>query len=170
MATPWVKQHKKAMVLTILAVLLICTVAVYARVSVWGYNEDVYWDVTVENLYRSGNYTYSSHQYYIENDREVTVSLIDYEFKHRVIQTFPDGSGKVDQERISKKEPNGAVTVNIPKKSSARREFTHQVDIRGLPLGMYYIHAYTRINLADVDENPVPEAHMNTKSDQFRIM
>lgn len=162
-------RRLQAVVLVVLLVLLICAVGAYARVSVWGYNDEVYWDVTVENLYRSENYTYSSHQYYIENDREEeTVSLIDYEFKHRVMQTFP-GEAKSDAEKITKKEPAGAVTVKIPAGTSAIDDFTHEVDIRDLATGWYYIHAYTRINLDDVKENPVPEAHMKTKAASFYI-
>ena len=151
-----------------LAFLLISAVWVYAA-NTYGYNDEVYWDVTVSNAHRSGDYTYSDHQYYIENDREdETVSLIDYEYKHRVMQTFP-GENKSDAEEISKKEPPGAVTVNIPAGTSAIDDYTHEVDISGLATGWYYIHAYTRINIADVREDPVPEAHMNTKSTKFYI-
>ena len=60
------RRFKTTAVFVALAVLLTSAVWVYARVSVYGYaadNDNVYWDVTVENLRRSGDYTYSSHQY-----------------------------------------------------------------------------------------------------------
>lgn len=123
----------------------------------------------VENLRRSGDYTYSSHQYYIENDRTTRVTLIEQEFKHRVMQTFPDEPGKSDVEEITKRNDDMTDTVKIPKKSSKRRYFTHEVDISNLDPGWYYIAAYTRINLKDVDENPTPQAGEDTKSTPFKI-
>ncbi len=170
MTATWVKQYKKAMVFTVLALLLISAVWVYARNSVHGYNDDVYWDVTVENLRRSGNHTYSSHRYYIENDSDVTVTLIEQEFKHRVMQTFPDEPGKSDKEKIVRRNDDMTNTVKIGPGRSKRREFPYEVDISGLERGWYYIDAYTRINLKDIRENPTPKAEDNTKPNKFCIL
>lgn len=57
--------------------------------------------------------------------------------------------------------------LRIPKKSSKRRYFTHEVDISDLDPGLYYINAYTRINLDDVTEDPTPQAEESSSS--FRI-
>ena len=169
MATNWVKQHTKAMMFTVLAVLLIGGVWVYARESVHGYNDNVYWDVTVDSLYKSGNYTYSTHQYYIENDSDVAAILIEQEFKHRVMQTFPGEQGKADRERIERQNGDMSHTVTIPKGKSKRRTYRHKVDISELEEGIYYIDAYTRINLDDIAEDPTPKAKENTKSTPFMV-
>lgn len=164
------QRFKTTVVFVALAVLLIGAVWVYARVSVYGYaadNDNVYWDVTVENLRRSGDSTYSSHQYYIENYRTTSVTLIEQEFKHRVMQTFPNDPGKSDAEEIAIRNADMTDTVRIPKKSSKRRYFTHEVDISDLDPGVYYINTYTRINLDDVTEDPTPKAEESSRN--FRI-
>ena len=56
-------KRLKVTLFTALGVLLISAVWVYAA-NTYGYNDEVYWDVTVNGLERSGDYTYSSHQYY----------------------------------------------------------------------------------------------------------
>ena len=156
-------RRLQSVVLVVLAVLLICTVGAYALETTWGYNDDVYWDVTVRDVYRSGNNTYSSHQYYIENDKEdVTVTLIEQEFKHRVMQTYDDG--RSDSERIVRRNADMTDTVRIPAGTSAIRDYDHEVDISGLDTGTYYINAYTRINLAGIAEDPEPKAE-ETSSD-----
>ena len=150
-------RRLQSVVLVVLAVLLICVVGAYALETTWGYNDDVYWDVTVSNVYRSGNNTYSSHQYYIENDKEdVTVTLIEQEFKHRVMQTYDDG--RPDRERIVTRNDDMTDTVRIPAGTSTIRDYDHEVDISGLDTGKYYINAYTRINLAGISEDPDPKA------------
>ena len=163
----------KSTFLIVLAVLLIGAVGAYALETTWGYNDDVYWDVTVGNLYRSGDYTYSYHQFYVENDSDGDVDLT-YEFAHRVIQTFTDG--RADLVKITKKQPpegtSDIVTVTrwgLNNDSSALKEKTHSADISGLPPGMFYIDAYTRINLHGIAEDPVPEVRMNTKANPFEI-
>ena len=53
-------KRLKTTLLTALGVLLISAVCVYAA-NTYGYNDEVYWDVTVSNTHRSGDYTYSDH-------------------------------------------------------------------------------------------------------------
>ena len=83
------------------------------------------------------------------------------------MQTFPDEPGKSDAEEIVEHNDDITDTVKIPKKSSKRRYFTHEVDISDLDPGLYYINAYTRINLDDVTEDPTPKAE--DSSSNFRI-
>lgn len=164
------RRFNTTVVFTALAVLLMSAVWGYTRQSVHGFNDKVYWDVTVEGLRRSGSQTYSDHQYYIENDNEDGyVTLIEQEFKHRVMQTFPDEPGKSDTEKIVKRNGDMTKTVKIPAGTSIRREYPHEVDISGLGEGWYYIDAYTRINLKDISEDPTPKAEDNTKSSKFYI-
>ena len=99
----------------------------------------------------------SNLRYYIENDKEeVTVTLIEQEFKHRVMQTYDDGWS--DSERIAIRNADMTDTVRIPAGTSAIRDYDHEVDISGLDTGTYYINAYTRINLAGISEDPEPKA------------
>ena len=162
------RRQVKVTLFAALAVLLISAVGVYA-LTTHGYNEDVYWDVTVDNLYKSGNYTYSYHQFFVENDSDENVDLT-YEFTHRVMRL------QTNEEMIAKKQPpegtSDIVTVpewGINNDSSAFKEKTHSAYIGGLPPGDFYIDAYTRINLHGITENPFPEVRMNTKSEAFHI-
>ena len=157
-------RRLQSVVLAVLAVLLIGTVGVYAA-NTYGTNDDVYWDVTVNSLYRYGDYTYSTHQYYIENDSDVSVTLIEQEFKHRVMQTYDDG--QPDRERITRRNSDMTDTAIIHPGASKRRTYRHQVDISGLTEGRYYINAYTRINLDDIAEDPTPKAEED--SSEFNI-
>ena len=156
------RRFKTTAVFVALAVLLIGAVGVYARTTTHGTNKKVYWDVMVDRLRRSGNRTHSSHQYYIENDSDVAVTLIEQEFKHRVMQKFTDG--KADKERISISNDDIDDAVKIPSKTSTRRFFAQYADISGLGMGAYYINAYTRINIKEITEKPAPKAEESSRT------
>lgn len=136
------------------AILLISALGVDAG-SAYGNNEGVYWDLVTNSLYRSGNYTYSTHQWFIENYHIEAddVVLIQQEFRHRIMRVSDDG------EEISKLNGDVFDTVTIPHTESERRVYRWKVNISTLDEGDYYIHAYTLIDLKDIDEDPVPEAH-----------
>lgn len=158
----------QGVILLVLAALLFCIAGAYA-ITTHGYNDDVYWDVTVDDLEKSGSYTYSYHQFYVENDSDEDVDLT-YEFTHRVMRLQPS------EEMIAKKQPPEGTSdiVTVPRwglnnDSSASKEKTHSAYIGNLPTGTFYIDAYTRINLLGITENPVPEVRMNTKNDPFHI-
>ncbi len=162
-------QRCKSTLFIAMTVLLISVVGVYALETTDGYNEEVYWDVTVSNLYKSATHTYSYHQFFVENDSDEAVDLT-YEFTHRVMRLQPS------EEMIVKKKPPEGTTeiVTVPEwginnDSSAFIEKTHEADIRELPRGRFYIDAYTRINLIGIAEDPVPEVRMNTRDNFFRI-
>ena len=139
---------------TALAILLISAVGVDAG-SANGNNGGVYWDLVTNSLYRYGNYTYSTHQWFIENYSGGSVVLIQQEFRHRVMRVNDDA------EMITKFNSDDIFdTVTILNTKSRRRVYRWKVDISSeLDEGDYYIHAYTLIDLKDIDEHPVPEAH-----------
>lgn len=149
---------------TTLAILLISAVGVDAG-SAHGNNGDVYWDLVTNSLYRYGNYTYSTHQWFIENYSGWPVVLIQQEFRPRVMRVSDNA------EMITKFNRDDIFdTVTIPNTESRRRVYRSKVDISSeLDKGWYYIHAYTLIDLKDIDEHPVPEAHANTKDDPFEV-
>ena len=156
------RRFKITAVFVALAFLSIGAVWVYAATT-HGYNDSVYWDVSVSSLYRYGDYTYSTHQYYIENDdTDESATLIEQEFKHRVVQTYDDG--RPDAERISRRNSDMTDTVTIDSGASKHRTYRHKVDISSLDEGTYYINAYTRINLDGISESPTPKAE-ETSSD-----
>lgn len=138
---------------TALAILLISAMGAYAGTAN-GHNGGVYWDLVTNSLYRSGNYTYSTHQWFIENYSGGSVTLVQQEFRHRVMRASDDG------EEISKFNSDDIFdTVTIPNTKSKRRVYRWKVNISSLDEGDYYIHAYTLIDIEHIDEDPVPEAH-----------
>lgn len=63
------RRFKTKAVFVALAVLLISVVCVYARTVVDDDDDDnrLDWEVIVDELQQSGNYTYSTHEYSITN-------------------------------------------------------------------------------------------------------
>ena len=163
------QRFKTTAVFVGLAVLLLGAVWAYARTVVDGDNVSVSWWVLVEDLEQSGDYTYSTHEYSITNHRTTPIILIEQEFKHRVMQTYPGESGKLDVERIARANDDVTHTVRIGPGRTKSRYYKHRVDISSLTPGTYYIDTYTRINIDKIIEDPTPEAKENTKADTFEI-
>ena len=119
--------------------------------------------IVTNSLYRYGNYTYSAHQWFIENYRDngKAVVLIEQEFKHRVMRESDD------KEIIKKRNSDMLHTVTIPHTKSKRRGYRWKVNIESLDEAWYYIHAYTRINLSGIAEDPEPKA--SEYSNDFKV-
>lgn len=164
------RRFKTTAVFVALVVLLISAVCVYARTVVDDDDDNNRLDreVIVDELQRSGNYTYSTHEYSITNNRTTPITLIEQEFKHRVMQTYPDEPGKSDAERTAKANDDITDTVRIPAGETKSRYYRHRVNISELGTGTYYINAYTRINLDGIREDPTPKAEESSKT--FEIM
>ena len=91
--------------------------------------------------------------------------MIQQEFRHRVMRVNDNA------EMITKFNSDDIFdTVTMPNTKSKRRVYRWKVDISNeLDEGWYYIHAYILIDLQDIDEDPVPEAHANTQDDPFEV-
>ena len=146
------QRFKTTVAFTALAILLISAMGAYAGTAN-GHNGGVYWDLVTNSLYRSGNYTYSTHQWFIENYSGAKVTLRQQEFRHRILRVSDN------KEMIIKVNGDRTHTVTIPNTKSKRRVCRWKVDISTLDEGDYYIHAYTFIDIREIDEDPEPEAH-----------
>lgn len=146
MATILVKQHKKAVVLTILAVLSICAVIGYADHLVhdivkgtWK-NRDVNYEIGTGAHWWNNTDTYSHHYMVIENNSNTWVKLT-YKWTH----TFKYKTGDLtDQILIKKGDPDRRPKIRAGDTYSTRGYLNTHVS-GGIDAGRYPLVSTTQV-------------------------
>ena len=142
-----VKQHKKAMVVPVLVILLVCAIAadtVYATTES-GSKSNIYYEFSLDNPEKDNGWAYSYHYFYIINNRQGSIT-VDWESSHKILKklgvdhNLPDDTvfGTVTIDGLG--TPNGNVRFRRP---DTRMTYYGHSD----NLSAYYLEAYTRINI-----------------------
>lgn len=161
----------QAMVLTILAILLICTVGTYAddrlkSISDHWMNDKVFWKVTTGHHSWNSYNTHSWHRVFVKNDSTIYNLTVDFEWEHEVVYADEDRDPETDA-------TSGSFSVSTKKgvnPASGSRKGWLGPDV-SLGAGRYKLISRTKVNITN-DKKPRPQTMGEktvTKTTPFEI-
>lgn len=148
-----VKQPPKAFVCLVILVLAAAGVLIVRNVSgdqSCGYTVDGIWySASVGDLRYEPPFTKSYHRTYVENDADFTIET-EYRFVHLIFKNDKStpataGPGESPKQQIIE-EPNGPIVEPGTYHDNERTD-TLEVDVSDLPIGFYWINAYTELEI-----------------------
>lgn len=166
----------QAMVLTILAALLICTVGTYAeddrlksRSGKW-MNKKVHWVISTGHHSWNSHSTYSWHRVFVRNDSTIYNLTVTFWWEHEVI--------KIGAKTDTTREDNSRGSFSVPARSGAQEEGRERIgwlgaDVSGwLRAGNYKLISRTKVQIKN-DKKPRPATSGTetvTKTTPFEIL
>ena len=147
-----IKQHPKAFVCLVILVFAAGALIVssVSRDQDCGYIlNSIWYSASVGDLRYEDPFTKSYHRIYVENDADFTIETA-YRFAHLIFKNDKStpataGPGEPPKQQIIE-EPNGPI-VEPGTYDDNERTDTLEVDVSDLPIGFYWINAYTELEI-----------------------